>query len=49
MINLITQGVRRPFVETGVPGVTSSHMLGENGDGSDFIAFKQVALYASRP
>ena len=40
MINHITQARRRPFVETGVPGVTSSHMWGENGDGSDFIAFK---------
>ena len=49
MVNHITQEVRRPFVETGVPGVTSSQMWGENGDGSDFIAFKQVALYASRP
>lgn len=31
MINYLSQAARRPFVETGVPGVTSSPIWGENG------------------
>ena len=45
MINHISQSTRRPFVETGVPGVTSSPIWGENGNGSDFIAFKAGARF----
>lgn len=45
MINHISQATRRPFVETGVPGVTSSPIWGENGNGSDFIAFKAGARF----
>jgi quercetin dioxygenase-like cupin family protein len=45
MINYLSQAARHPFVETGVPGVTSSPIWGENGNGSDFIAFKAGARF----
>ena len=45
MINYLSHAARRPFVESGVPGVTSSPIWGENGNGSDFIAFKAGARF----
>ena len=45
MISHLPQTARRAFVETGIPGVTMSPVWGENGNGSDFIAFKAGARF----
>ena len=45
MITHLTQAARRPFTETGFPGVTCSTIWSENGNGSDFIAFKAGACF----
>jgi uncharacterized RmlC-like cupin family protein len=45
MIKHLPSAVQRKFVESGFPGVTSSTIWGENGIGSDFIAFKAGARF----
>jgi anti-sigma factor ChrR (cupin superfamily) len=45
MFSHVTQATRGQFVEAGFPGVTSSTIWGENGNGSDFIAFKTGARF----
>lgn len=35
----------RSFKETGLPGISSSVVWGENGNGSDFVAFKSGARF----
>ena len=45
MITHLTKAARRPFAETGFPGVTCSTIWSENGNGSDFIAFKAGARF----
>jgi anti-sigma factor ChrR (cupin superfamily) len=45
MITHLTRAARRQFVATSFPGVTSSTIWGENGNGSDFIGFKAGARF----
>lgn len=45
MISHLPVAARRQFKETDFPGVTSSVIWGENGSGSDFIAFKAGARF----
>ncbi|WP_119419088.1 cupin domain-containing protein [Desertibaculum subflavum] len=45
MFNYLANADRRPFAETGFPGVTISPIWNENGNGADFIAFKAGAVF----
>ena len=45
MITHLAQAARRQFTETDFPGVTCSTIWSENGNGSDFIAFKAGARF----
>ena len=45
MVYHLSQAARRPFMETGFPGITSSVIWSENRNGSDFIALKDGARF----